>query len=816
MTAGCDRRAGVVQGRIATMKSHSIRRVLLASACTIVFASPALAQDAAEEEANPTEIVVTAQNREQSVNDVPIVIDVVGATALRDSGFGSMNDMSKIAPVVQINQDQGTVKVTVRGVGTNSNDEAQDTSVVVNVDGEYINRPQALGSALFDIERVEVLRGPQGTLYGRNSTGGAINFITRKAGNDFGLNASASFGNYDAVRFDGGVDVPFGDIGGIRFAGFYDERDGYVGHPARGGFGPFPAFAGGRSDDNQSYGGRVSLRLEPTDALTINLAGEYAEKHFTPSVFAYADLNSGGNAPAGPGCNRTGYTRVAPAYTQTLCVPNSTNFLSAIDRGNFAAPGFGLGKLNDETYAIRGRIAYEISDAATLTYIGGYRSYDQTGLRTLPVSYRSYTFQSDAKTQSHELRLNGVVNGITYQVGGFYFKESVDVESGFLIPVGANGTFLSYFGRDITSESKSAFGQVEVPLGDKLTLVGGLRYTDNGRDAIYLNATPFGAGPPDAFLVPPGTPTTNFLFGSGPGRKNILSLPYLRRLILASDESKVTWLAGVNYQPNPDTLIYAKTSTGFKAGGFDAVGDYKPESNTAFEGGLKQSFGPHSEHQINLGAFYYNYKDLQVSVLLDTRVGGQTFNAGKATIWGLEASGDFKVGPNTTFRASFNYLSAKYDELFAQFNVYTVPGTGADVNGVGDLDPSVAGVQQPNFAGNRPPFSPEVVATVGFDQVMPLGDAGSLTFSANSTMKSSYFTDFYNYQDGRQSGFHQTDISVTFKSGNEKFSVQAFAKNLEDVRPLTYGSFVSAGPDDIFNWQFGTPRTYGVRLSIDY
>ncbi len=799
------------------MKTQSIRRLLLASVGTIAIASPAFAQDAAEEE-NTTEIVVTAQNREQSVNDVPIVIDVVGAEALRDSGFGSMNDMSKIAPVVQINQDQGTVKVTVRGVGTNSNDEAQDTSVVVNVDGEYINRPQALGSALFDIDRVEVLRGPQGTLYGRNSTGGAINFITRKAGKDFGVDATASFGNYDAVRFDGGIDIPFGDVAGIRFAGFYDERNGYVSHPARLGFGPFPSFAGGRSDDNQSYGGRVSLRLEPTDALTINLAGEYAEKHFTPSVFAYADLNSGGNAPAGPGCNRAGYTRVAPAYSQTLCVPNGTNFLSAIDRGNFAAPGFGLGKLNDKTYAIRGRVAYEISDAATLTYIGGYRSYEQTGLRTLPVSYRSYTFQSDAKTHSHELRLNGVINGITYQVGGFYFKEAVDVESGFLIPVGGpGGTFLSYFVRDITSDSKSAFGQVEVPLGDKLTVVGGLRYTSNSRDATYYNASPFTQfGPPDAFVVAPGTPSTNFLFGSGAGRKNFLTLPYLSKLVLSMDESKVTWLAGVNYQPNPDTLLYAKASTGFKAGGFDSVGDFKPESNMAFEGGWKQSFGPHSEHQINLGGFYYNYKDLQVSVLLDTTVGGQTFNAGKATIWGIEASGDFKVGPNTTFRASFNYLHAKYDELFAQFNVYTVPGTGTDVNGVGDLDPTVAGVQQPNFAGNRPAFSPEVVATIGFDQVIPLGDAGSLTFSANSMMKSSYFTDFYNYQDGRQSGYHQSDVSLTWKSGNEKFSVQAFAKNLEDVRPLTYGSFVSAGPDDIFNWQFGTPRTYGVRLSLKY
>lgn len=773
------------------MKSHAIRCVLLATAGTIAFAAPAMAQNA-DDNVNANEIVVTAQNRVQSVNDVPIAIDVVGAEALRDSGFNSMNDMSKVAPVVQINQDQGTVKVTVRGVGTASNDEAQDTSVVVNIDGEYMNRPQALGSAMFDIERVEVLRGPQGTLYGRNSTGGAINFITRKPGNDFGVNASASYGNYNAVRLDAGIDLPLGDAASVRVAGFYDERDGYVKHPARAAFGPFPAFAGGASDDNQNYGGRVSVRLNPTEALTIDLAGEYAEKHFTPSVFAAVNLNAAGNAPTGPGCNLTGYTRVAPAYTQTLCIPNQTNFLSAINRSEFTAPGFGLGALDDDTFALRGRVAYEISDAATVTYIGGYREFSQSGLRTLPISYRSYTFLNETKTQSHELRLNGVAGGITYQVGGFYFKESVDVESGFKLPIGPNGTYLSYFGRDITSDSKSLFGQVEVPVAETLTLVGGLRYTDNARDALYYNRS----------FVPSEA--------AGQPRPGLAGIT---PLVLGNEESKVTWLAGVNYQPNPDTLVFGKVSTGFKAGGFDSVGDYKPETNTAYELGWKQSFGPSSEHQVNLGAFYYDYRDLQVSVLLDTAVGGQTFNAGKATIWGLEASGDFKVGDNTNFRASINYLNAKYDELFAQFNVFDLSGAR---NGIGDLDPNTAGVQQPNFAGNRPAFSPEIIATVGVDHVVPLGSAGSLTFSANSMMKSSYFTDFYNYQDGKQKAYHQTDASLTWKPESEKFSIQAFVKNIEDERPLTYGSFVSAGPDDIFNWQFGSPRTYGVRVSADF
>ncbi len=804
---------------------------LLVGCAVLAIASPALAQQAQPADAQPgdADIVVTAQNRSQNVNDVPIAIDVIGGDALKKAGFSNLNDIDKIAPVVQLNQDQGTVKVSVRGVGTTSGDEAQDTSVVINIDGEYINRPNVMGQSLFDMERVEVLRGPQGTLYGRNSTGGAINFITRKPGKDFGVDASVSYGNYSALRADAGIDVPLGSAAAVRLSGFYEDRDGYVSSPAGGGFFVFPAYAAYRSDDNHAYGGRLSLALNPTDKLSINVSGEYSKREFHPASFAAVDLNAAGNGPTGPGCNANGYVRVAPAYAQTLCAPSGTNFLDRIDRGNFTGPAFGQSSIASETYAVRGRIAYEFSEAATLTYTGGYRRFtgDPKNRRALPIIYQNFEFKDVADTQSHELRLNGMIRGITNQVGGFYFKEKLDRESGlFVAPIAAPaGTYLSYFGRNISSESKSLFGQIEVPLGERLTAVGGLRYTDNKRNAVYYNGTPFTvynsapiAGRPECAVVGacvvPGPP--NFaLLGAGSARKNLNAIN-AQILPLGSSESKVTWLVGLNYKPNADTLIYAKVSTGFKGGGFDAVGVYKPETNTAYEAGWKQSFGERSQHQFNLGAFYYDYRDLQVSVLLDTTKGGQTFNAGKAKIWGIEASANIALDDNTGAHASVNYLNAKYGELFAQFNVFTVPGTGADINGVGDLDPGTPGIQAPNFVGNRPPFSPEFIITAGIDHKFDLGGAGTLTARADTTFKSSYFLDFFNYRDGKQTAYSQTDLSLEYAPTNKKFTLQAFVKNLEGTRPLTYASFVSAGPDDVYNWQFGTPRTYGVRASIDF
>jgi iron complex outermembrane recepter protein len=419
-----------------------------------------------------------------------------------------------------------------------------------------------------------------------------------------------------------------------------------------------------------------------------------------------------------------------------------------------------------------------------------------------------------AETQSHELRLNGNVGGIVYQVGGFYFKEKLDRESGFLLPsfifgqapftngAPTPGTFLSYFVRKVTSDSKSVFGQVDVPLSDSLTVVGGLRYTDNARSATYINASPFGPGAPDMGLI-----------AAGSARKDLTKLKFVSTLPLGSADSKVTWLAGLNFTPNSDTLVFIKASTGFKGGGFDSVGAYRPETNTAFEAGWKQSFGDHGQHQFNLGAFYYDYKDLQVSVLLDTTVGGQTFNAGKATIWGVEASANIALDDNTGFHASFNYLNAEYKELLAQFNVFDLSAT---LNGIGDLDPTKAGIQQPNFAGNRPPFSPEFIVTAGLDHTFQLGGAGSLTARVDTTFKSKYFTDFYNYRDGTQAALTQTDMSLEYQTDDKRYSILAFVKNLENTRALTYGSFTSAGPDDIFNWQFGAPRTYGVRASVKF
>ena len=790
------------------MKSFNFHALLLGSVCSMAMAMPAFAQGAAPQEA-PEEvdsnvIIVTAQNRAQNVQDVPIAINVVSGEALSAAGVTDIFSVQRVAPVVQIVNDTVLTRITVRGVGSNSNDEAQDQAIAVNIDGEYINRPVVLNAALFDLDRVEVLRGPQGTLYGRNATGGAINFITRKPGNKFESNGSISYGNYDHVIAEGGITVPLGDIGGIRAAGIYSKRDGYNFHPN----------TNLRSGDDNTWGGRISLALEPVSGLKINIAGERVEQDIVVPAQAFVNFNAPGNSP-GAGCAANpGWVEIAPAVPGTQCIPARTDYLSKVDRSRYDSPATGVGSSDLKSTAVRGSISYDFG-GASLTYTGGFRETDAISALALSPAYRFNTFVNNTKTHSHELRLNGETDRLVWQTGAFYFNEKLDVERGlyrappppFLL--GANGGYVNYFFRNVESRSWAVFGQADFKVSDQITLVGGLRYTDDKRSARYRDHGGAIANP------------ANPLFNTGSVRPADPGTP-LRNLTLGSEADKLTWLAGINYKPDPDTLIYGKVSTGFKAGGFDSVGQYAPETNTAYEAGLKKNFGANGQHIFNLAGFYYDYKDLQVGVLLDTTKGSQIFNAGKATIWGLEAEAVIKLSDNDTFSMTANYVNAEYKQLLTAIPVFCVAGTGCRPNGgngeltVGNLETTPGVVTQPNLAGNTPPMTPEWTITLAYDKVIPLGEMGSLTASVFSTFKSAYFGDVFNYRDSKQTAFTQTDLSLTYRPENRRFSVQGFVRNIENNRPLSYAGFTVAGPDDIYNWQFGAPRTYGVRVAFDF
>lgn len=759
------------------MRFSATIHMLMVGCATIAMPAFAQTTDTAPDD-QVAEIVVTAQNRAQSVQDVPIAIDVIGAEAIKDAGVTDFREIERLAPAVNITQDANFTRVTVRGVGTNSNDESQDQSIAINIDGEYLNRANILNISLFDLDRVEVLRGPQGTLYGRSATGGAINFITRKANTrNFSANGSATYGNYDLKTLEGGVNVPFG-FGGLRLSGIYTDRSGYFYHPN----------IDARSATAGTIGGRASVRLQPVDRLTIDAAVEYVDIDNIISSFASVDLNAAGNGP-GANCSQNGWVDVAPLLAGGQCIPRNTNYLSRIDRKRYDAALTGVGRNQQQSTAVRGRIQYDFGPAI-LTYTGGYRDVAQKSEPAVPPSYRFLEFANNTATQSHELRLNGDTGGFIWQTGAFYYREKLDNNRGLFNPrIGPNGSFINYFTRASDTKSWAVFGQVDAPITDTLTAVGGVRYTNDKRNGVFGNY--------------------GFRFNSGPNRATTAPT---QLLYPSSADDKITWLAGLNYKPNNDTLIYGKVSTGFKSGGFDSVGSYAPETNTAYEAGLKLDFMAGRRSHFNLAGFYYDYRNLQVPTLIDNAIGAQVFNAGGATVWGVEAETVINLDDRNTFSAAVNYLNTRYDELFTTLTVFCVDCTQT---AVGDLDPSPTRIVPPNLAGNRLSQSPEWTISVGYDHVFDLGNTGRLTASAFSRFKSDYFVG-NNYRDNRQEAYTQTDLSLKFQPVSERWSLQAFVRNLEDIRPLAFADFVSAGPDRVYNWGFGAPRTYGVRLGFDF
>ena len=768
---------------------------LLVGSTLAVAAVPVWAQTAAPQGADAGEIIVTAQNRKESLQNVPIAISVVSGEALKSKGVTDFTSVQNVSPALNITNDTNNTRVTVRGVGTLSNNEAQDQSIAVNIDGEYINRPTVLNAAIFDLDRVEVLRGPQGTLYGRNSTGGAVNFITRKPGSTFAANGSITYGNYNQVIVDGGVDLPFGELGAVRVSGFFRSHDGYNTHPNTP-FSPTAAYTPSTattSDNDHTGGGRFSLRLKPASNLTIDSALEYVEQDIIPAAQAWADMTSVTNNPgtSATSCGNGWVSKGTDPSGQIECVPQNTKALNAINRSSYASPLMGVGWLHQYSVAGRGRAAWDFGPA-TLTYTGGYRYTKDSNVLSLSPDYLFTHFGEWVESQSHELRLNGVTHGVIWQTGGFYFRERQYTNGGLYTPfVGANGSYVNYLKHPTDTQSASLFGQAEVPLTSTLTAIAGARYTHDVRNANFQNYNPF------YYVFGGGVGT----FNTGPVDLGSQGAAYgATGTPLHYGGSRFTWSAGLDYKPDAGTLVYGKVSTGYKAGGFDGTGaTFRPENNTAYELGAKFKRG---RNTLNVSGFYYDYKDLQNDVLLNPAVGAQTFNAGKAKIYGLELESNLRPTSADTISLAVNWLHATYSEFAASINYFNESGNYAPIT---------------DLSGNRLPQTPNWVLTLGYDHRFDLGSKGSLTASVFSRYKGDYYLDFYNNADSHQGAHTQTDLALEFKTLSKRLSVQAYVRNLENYRSLAFaGNTVVPGQANIYNWQFSAPRTYGVKLGFEF
>jgi len=719
-------------------------------------------QNGASSDTALQEIIVTAEKRSVSIQETPISMRAIdGETAIKE-GISDVTGLARIAPDLQISSTDVSLKLTIRGVSALSVAETADPALTINIDGEYINRPTVINASLYDLERVEILRGPQGTLYGRNATAGALNIIDAKPKlEEFGGYATAEYGNYDAKMIQGAINLPLTPTAAIRLAGFHSDHEGYRDNA--------PA---GRGDSGDVSSGRIGYYVEPNAAIKFYLAGEYV------------NVDQSGAAQLGIPFNASTPGFIDPSLEGGI----PANVRYNIDPNRY--PLADLGFFDSRQYAVRGRADFDLG-FGLLSYIGGYRGVRGSNRQDLngyiPTTTTQRYARNNPDTQSHELRISGDKGGVLWQAGIFYFQEDLRTAEGIFLDPFQAYAFYRYV--DIKSKSTAGYTQFTVPLiADTLSFTGGVRYTADSKKGSYRDF--------DASFGPTG-PTFPGVAAPNPPPPDTID-PIITNGDARSD--RVTYSADVDWHPAPRSLVYGKISTGYKAGGFDPSGSYAPEKLTSYEVGNKNTF-LNGSLIYNVSAFYYDYKNQQIDVYVNQQIGLRTESVGALYMWGVENDLSFRPSSNDTIHGLANYLFAKYTDFEAP-----LPGL---LGRVTEIDG-----QSPNLRGNTPPQSPRVTLGLGLDHVWRF-DEGSLTFSAWTRYTSNYFLSQYNYAEDKQVGFTQSDLSVQFAPPKDRYEIMAYVRNAEDHIPRVY-SFFLVPPDSVYITAFGTPRTFGIQGTLKF
>lgn len=727
------------------------------------------------------EIVVTAQRREESLQRAAIAVTAVTGDDLTRSGITETSNLGKLVPALVVQPTGGTTSFFLRGVGTNSQNSFSENAIAFNFNGVYVGRPTAPAGVFYDLERVEVVKGPQGTLYGRNATGGAINVLPKKpALGRFSVEGLAEYGNYDSKKGFLAVNVPIGETAALRVAGQVVDRDGYISD----GY-----------DDDKGEAVRASFLLKPSDLWSINIVGDY-----------YHQGGKGGGAvllPSRAFAVPSIDDRISISDPRAIAAINgyaSTLFAPPFCAGGFIASGCienaGTdGYLDNHFYGLSAQVDGNMG-FATLSFIPAWRK-SEAKFRTYLPGFRG-EIEDNAEQMSLEMRLTSADDQrLRYVLGGFFFNEQQDTLNYFR--QGRIST--TRFTPRLKTQSLAAFGQLTFDLSDNLRLIGGGRYTREDKSQLTASVAGGLPGPVDP---PLGTPITGDL-----------------------TFTKFTWKAGVEFDAGPASLVYANVATGFKSGGFFVASppnnSFRPESLTAYTIGAKNRFFG-NKLQLNIEAFYWDYKDQQVTFVGGVRTGNGlvaqgslTANAGKSRIFGTEIEARFAPTRDDLFNFTVQYLNGKYKSLqTANFSPTGAPvTTGCTTTGSRLANPGVNGARfyDIDCSGKPTVNSPRWAVNLGYQHSFRIGGDMALVAGARSSIEASRYLNSNYREEEKQGSFMMSDAFLTLEGPQDKWSITAFINNIEDKEVLA-----RAGTRPILDFPVGTlrpPRTYGVRLGFN-
>jgi iron complex outermembrane receptor protein len=694
------------------------------------------------------EVVVTALRRDTTVTKAPAAITAISGAALRQQQITGLSDLSQKVPGLQYGETVGVAQLALRGVSLSTVVSGLESPIALHSDGVYLPSAIPLDVLFMDVGDVEVLRGPQGTLYGRNATGGSINFIPQRPTSVFSGYANLSYGAYDSHREEGAISGPIVDGLSGRLYLLNDERDsGFMTNIVN----------GDRIGRYAENGVRPSLRFQPIGNLTIDASYFYFRRTGDPAA-PFIPITP---IPASTYAANPGYVGAPVSLDPRRPAYDHPGDYSDTDQGGLLS------------------IAWSPSDAFSIEAHTSYTQLEQrlngldgdgTGIPILsgPTSSQSQTFQEDV-----DLKGTAFGKRLAWVVGGYY-GDSTDIETTayrFANPQGfvqlgpttlPNGFTTSAYGK-VKTTSVAAFADLTVHATDQLDFYGGVRAGRDQRQGDFYDTIGFGG---------PSIPTCS---------------PAKLRSSVAFDD--VTGKAGAEYHLSPNSQIYVQWQQGFKSGGFNPTScgaAFKPEHVDSYEAGYKAALGHHISVQI--AVFHYNYANMQVVQYSGTS--STITNAASSTITGADVEAQWRPIPRLSFDATASVLPE------ARYNAFS------DID---PLDPA-AGLQ--NLSGKRLVQAPLYTLDLGAQYAFPLGSAGDLTVRVEAYNNSGEYFRPYNLPPDKQGAYNTENLFLTYQPANSKWQFRAWVRNIADDIHLVGGA--SSDLIGTTDGAFSMPRTFGA------
>ncbi|MBC2651194.1 TonB-dependent receptor [Novosphingobium flavum] len=817
----------------------------LAVPITPVFAQAASDQPAADgtSKDDASEIIVTAQFRAQKLQDTPLAITAVNAATLEARGHTDISQIAAQAPnvVLRAQPQSGGIGLIafIRGIGQTDFNYALEPGVGIYVDDVYIPTLSSSLLDLMDLERVEVLRGPQGTLAGRNSIGGSIKLFSKKPTGEGGGSLQATYGAYNRLDVRGMADFKITNNLFARISGATKSQDGFItlldyglANPnsnvranTNAGDGIERGTLGGRSFS----AGRVALRWEATPDIEVNLAGDYTRERNEAGAQVLLYANSPATTPEGIpwlagkngaavpfNCNFVPTTTRFQASCGTVPAGydsrfiNYANFLDARTPTTQAPfkPFAAQNRQNFDGWGLTGNVTAKLAHNLSATWISSFRRYkmqfafDQDG-SPVPVAQLENTLRHRAWSQ--ELRLNGsfLDKRIEYTVGGFYFD--------------GNGTYnarvdLNYAGLDFIhgpdstpATSKAVFFNGTFHVTDAWGFTGGIRHTWDQKDYTYFRRNPDltvpGPGPCQFFL---GAPTAG---PTGVGNSPNCLLLGLNNVTAQFKGQRTDWRIETDYRISPEVFAYASVATGFKAGGVNPrpffgpsagecsalppgvaapcnqVKPFNPETLTTYEAGIKTDLFDR-RLRLNASVFFNKYDNI---ILTLSRCPGapclRPANAGKADVWGFEAETTIRPVDGLTLDGSVSYLNFQFTDTGT---------TGLPLT-------------------NRTPYTPEWNWSVGAQYDYTLSSQAVVSARFDGAYQSSVFSDAFNAPTNLVDGRFLGNVRLSYTSADKGWQI---AGEVQNVFNKYYFQTIEDGaiPFGAITGQPGLPRTWALTV----